>query len=210
MIKNREFNFLWLWILIGYAFFPSNLTGVMSVQLLFFLMIGVLYAPRKIFKNEHSSLVVPILFLGLTFFSLIYDFSRVIERDLVELLKPILAFTYLSIGLRLGSIDRFNSTVLPLFVLSVFFGFLEISTPDFVRDFRSFYVRDDSLYAGKPINFWFTTYFAAFFISLLVLVAYYPWTPEAQRSHHCLFSYRSFLFCSPKVDLVSCRVLLCF
>ncbi len=163
MIKNHEFKFLWLWILIGYVFFPSNLTGAVSVQLIFFLMIGFLYAPLKIFKSEQLPLVAPILFLGLTFFSLAYDISRVIERDLIELIKPILALTYLLIGLRLGSIDRFNSTVLPLFVLSAFFGFLEIAIPDFVHYFRLFYVRDDGLYIGKPINFWFTTYFAAFF-----------------------------------------------
>lgn len=163
MNYHPHLRYLGVWLMLGFAIFPPNVPGAEVAQLLYFFFIGFLYLPSHIIVRDRLSLSIPLIFIALTFLSLVFDISRVVERDLIELFKPMLVMVFLFIGLNIRSIDSFNQIVKPLFFLSAGFGVLEVVAADHVHQFRTLFVRDDGLYIGKPINFWHTTYFAASF-----------------------------------------------
>lgn len=164
-------RYLQFFLLIGYICFPANYINH-NVIFAYFFIGGVFFLPGRI-KLQYLLYVLPlvgIVFIG--FISLLIDLRSIVWRDLLETFRFLLIILFFIVGARLNPAESFFIQ----FRFSIFFfagvACLELFLFSYFFDLRSFYVRTDSLYFYKPINFWFSTYFAGFmylFFSLICL-----------------------------------------
>lgn len=164
-------RYLQVFLLIGYIGFPANYVNH-NLIFAFFFIGGFFFLPIRI-KSQYLLYVLPIvgiIFIG--FVSLLIDVRSIIWRDLLETCRFLLIILFFMVGSRLNPTESFFIQ----FRFSIFFfagvACLELFLFSHFFDLRSFYVRTDSLYFFKPINFWFSTYFAGFmylFFSLICL-----------------------------------------
>lgn len=151
---------------------PVNVVG--NYALTAAVQVAVVVAMLSCMQVRRCILAIALIYglsmLVLTIWALAIDADRSVTRDLLEIPKYLVIPAAFIFGSTIQSRIGFEGLyrVVSAFTLLVLaFGGLEIVNPEWFSAIKELYVRDAAVLQGKPITFYWTTYFAAAMYILL-------------------------------------------